>query len=122
MTSAGNDLTPSGFSGYRFEGPNKEHPQFTGHPEFLDDQVFWLYHVSRSPLAWAYAADEAHEDVLQDPVYEACNEFDQRLLQAAEWTAFTVPLKSGSSLHIVYSQIEEDHVSADYHLSHPGDL
>lgn len=113
MASAGTDLPLDGFSGYLFQGP------YTEHPEFLDDEVFWLYHLSRSPFVWSYA-EKAQEDFLLKPHEEACDEFHQRLLRDAEWTAFPVPLKSGSSLHIVYSPMEESHVCVGYHLSHPG--
>lgn len=105
-------LPPVGFSEDLYEGP------YTGHSEFLDDQVFWIHHLARSPAVCGYA-EEAEEDFLLDPYDDACNEFHQRLLEAAESTVFTVPLKSGSSLHIVYCIAEGDHVSVDYRLSYP---
>lgn len=113
MTSASASRPKGGFSGYTFQGPYVEHP------EFLDDHAFWIYHLFRNPFLRGHA-EEVNEESLLERYDEACMEFHERLLQAAEWIPFTVPLKSGSSLHVVYSPIEEGQVSADYHLSHPG--
>jgi hypothetical protein len=107
MTSVTNsaDLHPGQLPGYGDE-------PFTHRPELLNERMFWLAHLHN----WADSTDA--EELLYGADYGAAGAFQRRLFEQADWPTFTVPLRAGHRLHIVYRTFEEDE-GIDYLLHHP---
>jgi hypothetical protein len=107
MTSVTNsaDLHPARLPGYGDE-------PFTHRPELLNERLFWLAHLHN----WADSTDV--EELLYGADYEAAGAFQHRLFAQADWPTFTIPLRAGHRLHIVYRTFEEDE-GVDYLLHHP---
>ncbi|WP_254885402.1 hypothetical protein [Streptomyces sp. NA02950] len=88
---------------------------FTHRTEFLDENVFWLGHLSHCAQG---AESEEAEELLFGADYDAAGDFQHRLFQRADWPAFTIPLTAGHRLHVVYRTVEGDE-GTDYLLHHP---
>jgi hypothetical protein len=105
VTPSSSDLQPVRIPGYD-GGP------FTDHRGLLDEHVFWLSHLA------SCAHDEEAAEALFGPDWEATTEFYRRLHEAADWPLFTVPLRAGHRLHVVYRTFADD-PGTDYLLYHP---
>lgn len=103
MNSA--DLQPARIPGYD-GGP------LTYQAGLLDEPLFWLGHLS------SCIHSEEAEELLFGADYDAAGEFQGRLWERAEWTAFTVPLAADHRLHVVYRTFADDS-GIDYLLHHP---
>lgn len=99
------DLHPVRLPGYGDE-------PFTRRPDLLSVRLFWLAHLHN----WADSTDVA--DLLYRADYDAAGAFQRRLFEQASWPTFTVPLRAGHRLHVVYRTFEEDE-GIDYLLHHP---
>ncbi|MET7813873.1 hypothetical protein ABZT26_23835 [Streptomyces sp. NPDC005395] len=78
----------------------------------MNERWFWLAHLH----SWADITDA--EELLYGADYEAAGAFQHRLFAQASWPTFTIPLRTGHRIHIVYRTFEEDE-GVDYLLHHP---
>ncbi|MDU0258480.1 hypothetical protein RVN83_36790 [Streptomyces sp. PU10] len=78
----------------------------------MNERLFWLAHLH----SWADITDA--EELLYGADYEAAGAFQHRLFAQASWPTFTIPLRTGHRIHIVYRTFEEDE-GVDYLLHHP---
>lgn len=79
---------------------------------FLDLPLFWPCHLGSS--LWG----EEAQAIAFGPDWDDAQELCKTLSSPDEWPTFTVHLRSGYALHVVYRNLEGDH-GVDYLLSHP---
>ncbi|GGQ15833.1 hypothetical protein [Streptomyces roseolilacinus] len=80
---------------------------------YLDDPLFWPVHLGtglrgEDAQRAAFGAD-----------WDAAMELYRVLSAEHEWPAFSVPLSSGHTIHVVYRNIEGEH-GVDYLIHHPS--
>ncbi|WP_240926078.1 hypothetical protein [Streptomyces sp. JB150] len=92
--------------------PGYDGGPFTHRPELLAQPLFWLGHL------YSCAAEAEAEELLLGADEEAAAEGQRRLLEGDEWPVFTVPLRGGHRLYVVYRAAPDD-PGVDYLLHHP---
>ncbi|MFI2210750.1 hypothetical protein [Streptomyces sp. NPDC020141] len=80
---------------------------------FLDLPLFWPCH-----LGSGLVGEEAQEAAL-GPDWDDAQDLCSRMFDAEEWPVFTVGLRSGHAVHVVYRNREGDR-GVDYLLMHPS--
>lgn len=78
---------------------------------YLDDPLFWPVHLGTS-----LRGQDAQRAAF-DADWDAAMELYRVLSAEREWPVFSVPLRSGHTIHVVYRNIEGDH-GVDYLIHH----
>jgi hypothetical protein len=93
--------------------PGYEHGPLAEGSAYLDDPLFWPVHLGsclrgEDAQRAAFGAD-----------WDAAVELNRRLSAAHEWPVFSLPLRSGHTIHVVYRNFEGDR-GVDYLIHHPA--
>ncbi|MCX4560084.1 hypothetical protein OHA02_28385 [Streptomyces phaeochromogenes] len=92
--------------------PGYEHGPLVEGIAYLDDPLFWPVHLGtclrgEDAQRAAFGAD-----------WDAAVELNRRLSAAHAWPVFSLPLRSGHAIHVVYRNFEGDR-GVDYLIHHP---
>ncbi|WP_063730357.1 hypothetical protein [Streptomyces sp. RTd22] len=92
--------------------PGYEHGPLVQSSAYLDDPLFWPVHLGTS-----LRGDDAQRAAFGAD-WDAAMELYRVLSAEREWPVFSVPLRSGHTIHVVYRNIEGDR-GVDYLIHHP---